>query len=75
MNIKKIVKKIDEFFNLSKKKQIKKNKKINTIREKLINKKYSIKKSLKKVKKSKEREKLVLELKAIKNLIKKATID
>lgn len=74
MNIKKIVKKIDDFFNLPQKKQIKKNKKIDSIREKLINKKESLEKSLKKVKKCKEKEELKLQIKAIKNLIKKATI-
>ena len=74
MNIKKFVKKIDDFFNLSQKKQIKKNNKIDAIREKLINKKDSLKKSLKKVKKCKEKEELKLQIKAIKNLIRKATI-
>ncbi len=34
MNIKKVVKKINEFFDLSKKKQIKKNKNISAIHEK-----------------------------------------
>ena len=41
--------------------------------EKLEEKKYAIKKSIKKCKTKKEKEKFVVELKAIKNLIKKAS--
>lgn len=75
MNIKKVVKKINEFFDLSKKKQIKKNKKISAIREKLVDKKESIQKNIKKSKSKKDKENLQLELQAIKNLIEKASIE
>lgn len=74
MNIKKIIKKVNEFFDLSEKKQIKKKNKLLNIIEKLEDKKIFIKKCVKKCKSKKEKEKLVLELEAVKNLLKKASV-
>jgi len=75
MNIKKIVKKIDNYFDLSQKKQDEKKQKLLDILEKLMDKKLSIQKEIKKASSKKDKDELNLELKAIKNLIKKASIE
>ncbi len=73
MNINKIIKKLDEFFTLSPKKQDTKKKKLSKIIEKLNDKKSKIQKEIKNTTEKKEKEKLNDELIAVKELIKKAS--
>jgi len=73
VNISKMIKKIDEFFTLSPKKQDVKKKKLLKIIEKLNDKKSTIQKEIKKSTEKKEKEKLKDELAAVKELIKKAS--
>ena len=68
-----MIKKLDEFFTLSPKKQDIKKKKLLKIIEKLNDKKSTIKKEIKNAINKHDKEKLKDELTAVKELIKKAS--